>query len=239
MDYQVKIEIFEGPMDLLLHLIQKDDLDIYDIHIGQITEAYLGYIDLMKDLNLNVAGDFLVMAASLMQIKAKTLLPKETTEGEEGPDPRTELIQRLVEYQKFKEVSRMLGQKLETQKDVLYRGAPIFNKDDQILEISLDKLLDAFSEVLKTAQTEVRDILIEEIPVEVRIREVLDSLEAKSYLTFSDLFPEGTSHHLLVVTFLALLELIRLQQVRVTQADNFSEIHIERIAEAVEAAPAS
>lgn len=230
MDYQVKIDIFEGPMDLLLHLIQKNDLDIYDIPICQITNEYLSYIDLLKDLNLNIAGDFLVMASSLMQIKAKTLLPQEPNENnEEGPDPRAELVQRLVEYQRFKEVSKMLSGRFDAQKDVMYRGSPIFSKDDQILEVSLDKLLDGFKNVLRSADENIREIIVEEIPVEVRIREILDSLETRPYLTFSDLFPASASRKILVVSFLALLELIRLKQVRATQAASFGEIHIERV----------
>src|SRR4051812_34116609 len=109
MSYQVKINIFEGPLDLLLHLIQKNDLDIYDIPISDITREYLGYLDVLQELNLNVAGDFLVMAATLMQIKAKTLLPADPNEVSEGPDPRAELVQRLLEYQKFKEAARQIG----------------------------------------------------------------------------------------------------------------------------------
>lgn len=229
-DYQVKINIFEGPMDLLLHLIQKTDLDIYDIPICEITSEYLKYLDLLKELNLNVAGEFLLMASTLMQIKSHMLLPAEEGIGDlEGPDPRTELIQKLIEYQKFKAVSQMLKEKFDQQKDVFYRGAPIFDKDDQILEVSLETLLDAFQSVLETAETGVREYLVEEIPVEVRIREVLDILEARSFVTFQELFPKNATRKMLVVSFLALLELIRLRQVRVTQTENFSEIHIERI----------
>lgn len=228
MTYQVKIEIFEGPLDLLLHLIQKNDLDIYDIPISQITSEYLNYIDFLKELNLTVAGEFLVMAATLMQIKAKTLLPVDETNEEEGPDPRTELVQRLIEYQKFKEVSNTLAQKFESQRDVFYRGAPIFNKDEQTLDLSMAQLLEAFQGVLSTAESEVREILVEEIPVEVRIREILDILETQPFILFRDLFPSNASRRTMLVSFLALLELIRLHQVRVTQSDNFNDIHINR-----------
>ncbi len=112
MSYQVKINIFEGPLDLLLHLIQKNDLDIYDIPISDITAEYLNYVDILKDLNLNVAGEFLVMAATLMQIKARMLLPAEATAEGEGPDPRSELVQKLLEYQKFKEAAQILRQSI-------------------------------------------------------------------------------------------------------------------------------
>jgi segregation and condensation protein A len=127
-----------------------------------------------------------------------------------------------------------LGEKLEAQRDVFYRGAPIFSKDDQVLDIQLFKLLEAFKGVLETADTQVRDIIVEEIPVEVRIREILDILEAKPFVRFSDLFPEGAPRRTLIVTFLAMLELIRLKQVQVTQTDNFEEIHINKAANEME-----
>jgi len=232
MTYQVKINIFEGPLDLLLHLIQKNDLDIYDIPISEITTEYLNYLEFLKDLNLSVAGEFLVMAATLMQIKAKTLLPSDPLNPEDGPDPRAELIQKLLEYQKFKEAAKFLARGFEEQRDVFYRGAPIFNADDQTLDLPMDKLLDAFRDVLATAETSVREILFEEIPVEVRIREILDVLESKPFVAFSELFPAGSTRRALVVTFLAMLELIRLKQVRVSQPANFGEIHISRVQDA-------
>lgn len=230
MTYQVKINIFEGPLDLLLHLIEKNDLDIYDIPISDITAEYLNYLDFLKDLNLNVAGEFLVMAATLMQIKARTILPADISASElEGPDPREELVRKLLEYQKFKEAARFLAHGFEAQRDVFYRGAPIFNKEDQILDLSMAKLLEAFKGVLDTAETSVREILVEEIPVEVRIREILDVLEAKSYVSFSELFPKSSKRMTLVITFLALLELIRLKQARVTQPAHFGDIFINRV----------
>ena len=230
MSYQVKINIFEGPLDLLLHLIQKNDLDIYDIPISDITAEYLSYLDILKELNLNVAGEFLVMAATLMQIKARTLLPVDPATAEaEGPDPRAELVQKLLEYQKFKEAARFLAHGFEAQRDIYFRGAPMFGKEDQVLDLSMAKLLEAFREVLETAEVGVREILVEEIPVEVRIREILDVLETRPFVAFSELFPANSTRKTLVVTFLALLELIRLKQVRVTQPENFSEIHINRV----------
>lgn len=228
MSYQVKINIFEGPLDLLLHLIQKNDLDIYDIPISEITAEYLKYVELLKDLNLNVAGEFLVMATTLMQIKARMLLPAEATPEGEGPDPRAELVQKLLEYQKFKEAAQILAQQFENQRDVFYRGAPLFSKEDQVLDLPMAKLLEAFQGVLETADESVREILVEEIPVEVRIREIIDVLATRPFVNFSDLFPANSPRRALVVTFLALLELIRLKQVRVSQTDSFGEIHINR-----------
>ena len=229
MSYQVKINIFEGPLDLLLHLIQKNDLDIYDIPISDITAEYLNYVDILKDLNLNVAGEFLVIAATLMQIKARMLLPAEAVADGEGPDPRSELVQKLLEYQKFKEAAQILANQFETQRDVFYRGAPIFSKEDQVLDLPMSKLLEAFRDVLETADESVREILIEEIPVEVRIREILDVLATKPFVQFSELFPASSPRRALVVTFLALLELIRLKQVRVAQAESFGDIHINLV----------
>lgn len=239
MAYQVKIDIFEGPLDLLLHLIQKNDLDIYDIPISEITNEYLKYLEILKELNLSLAGEFLVMASTLMQVKARTLLPAESAQEGEGPDPRAELVQKLLEYQKFKEAAKFLGSGFEVQRDVFYRGAPIFGKEDQVLDLGLAKLLEAFQGVLETADKGVREILFEEIPVEVRIREILDVLESRSFVTFSELFPAGSSRKTLVVTFLALLELIRLKQVRVSQTSNFAEIHITRVTEAIAESAAS
>lgn len=231
MDYQVKIDIFEGPLDLLLHLIQKNDLEITDIPIAQITSEYLNYLDIFKELNLNVAGEFLVMATTLMQIKAQLLLPQDEQAAGEGPDPRAELVQRLLEYQKFKEAAKVLGDKFDLHRDIYYRGAPLFSREDQTLDLDLPQLVDAFQAVLASSETNIREILVEEIPVEVRIREILDVLETKPFVAFHELFPANASRNTLVVSFLALLELIRLHQVRVAQSANFGEIHISRVQE--------
>jgi segregation and condensation protein A len=153
------------------------------------------------------------------------------------------LVQRLLEYQKFKEASKFLGEQYDLHRDVYFRGAPVFQKEEEVLDVSLSKLLDAFGSVLEMADKGVREIIVEEIPVEVRIREILDIFEKKDFVTFSDLFTVGASRKKLVVTFLALLELIRLKQVRVTQTSSFAEIHIAKVKESdiapVEAAPAA
>ena len=141
--YEVHLENFEGPLDLLLFLIKKDDLDIYEIPIAKITEEYLATLDLMRELNLEVAGDFLVLAATLMQIKARALLPAPLDAEEGGPDPRAELIEKLLEYQKFKGAAAALGKRAETFKDVFYRGAPVFRDDEKSLDLNLFDLLSA------------------------------------------------------------------------------------------------
>jgi segregation and condensation protein A len=225
----VQLENFEGPLDLLLYLIKKSDLEIKDIPIAKITQEYLGYLDMMKDLNLETAGEFLVMASTLMQIKAQMLLPTADTESPEGPDPRTELINKLLEYQKFKEASSVLAGYQERMKDVYYRGVtPTFEDQDYTLTSSVFDLLSAFKKVLEAAPKEVGEILREEIPIEVKIREILDRLEESLSIAFIDLFPAGSRRIDKIVTFLALLELIRLNQAVARQQDIFGEIRIFR-----------
>ena len=140
----VHINVFEGPMDLLLHLIKKDNLDVADINVSEITKQYLDYLNVMKELNLEIAGDFLVMASTLMQIKAKSLLPSQVpTDSNEGPDPAKELIAKLMEYQKYKEAGKFLEEKLEENIDNFYKSAPIFDNGEKVLNIQLFDLLSA------------------------------------------------------------------------------------------------
>ncbi len=231
--YQVKLEIFEGPLDLLLYLIKKQDMDIRDISISAITQEYLGYIELMKDLNLEMAGEFLVMASTLLQIKARTLLPQDPAEqlAEEGPDPRAELVAKLLEYQKYKEAAKFLSDREASWKDVYYRNVtPAFAEDDMVLDATLFDLLDAFKDVLKTASDDVKEFLFEEIPIEQKIREVLDILESKEFIHFSELFTPQRSRRELIMIFLAVLELIRLKQISARQTDAFGEIRVYRMA---------
>ena len=149
--YEVHLEVFEGPLDLLLYLIRKDDLDIENIPIAKITSEYLGYLDLMKELNLDVAGDFLVMAATLMQIKAHALLPSQDGPELEGPDPRLELVGKLQEYQKFKEAAGFMQRRADDWSDVFYRSPPAFPERDKALNIRIFDLLTTLSEVLDRA----------------------------------------------------------------------------------------
>ena len=225
----VRLDVFEGPLDLLLYLIRKNDLDIRDIPIAEITQEYLSYLDLMKDLNLETAGDFLVMASTLMQIKAHMLLPSPETEADEGPDPRSELINKLLEYQQYKEAAGILGGYKEKAKDIFYRStAPPFGDEDFTLKASVFDLLGAFKRILEQAPREVGQILKEEIPLELKIREILDLLAEEASVAFEELFARGRRRIELIVTFLALLELIRLKQVVARQADIFGSIRIYR-----------
>ncbi len=186
----VSLEMFEGPLDLLLHLIKKSDLEISNIPIAQITHEYLGYLDLMKDLNLEMAGEFLVLASTLMQIKAQMLLPSpDVTDEETGPDPRAELVNKLLEYQRFKEAAGILSVYNEKAKDIYYRQVPPqFDHEDFMLRATVVDLLSAFKRVLDRAPREVGQILREEITIETKIREVLDRLEAKTSMAFEELF---------------------------------------------------
>lgn len=225
---EVRLENFEGPLDLLLHLIKKNDLDIYDIPISQITQEYLAYLDLLQELNLEMAGEYLVMATTLMEIKAHTLLPS-APEAPEGPDPRDALTQKLLEYQKYKEAAKRMEIDYEAAKDIFYRKAPPrFAEEEYALEASVFDLLEGFRKVLAEASEEVGEILYEEIPLEAKIREILDVLAQKASLTLEELFGYERRRRGLIVIFLALLELIRLKQVSARQATLFGEIRIFR-----------
>ena len=230
--YEVNLEVFEGPLDLLLHLIRKQDMDIQDIQISEITQEYLAYLQVMKEMNLDKAGEFLIMASTLMHIKSQMLLPKaENVDGESaGPDPRAELAARLEEYQKFKEVSKVLVAKELEGKEKFYRNVlPLFGKDEYTLQASIFDLIDAFKMVLQQAKDDVRELLYTDIPLEQKVREILDVLAEKKSVSFFEIFSDGRSRRELIVTFLALLELIRLKQIIARQSESLSEIWIYQV----------
>ncbi|GMV50233.1 segregation/condensation protein A [Nitrospirales bacterium NOB] len=238
--YQVKIENFEGPLDLLLHLIKKNEINIYDIPIALIARQYLDYLSVMKELNLAVAGEFLVMAATLLHIKSRMLLPVEeaTVDEEEGPDPREELVRRLLEYKQFKEAASQLDYKERLWRDVFPResGPPTdLKKDESLLdEVSLFDLVDALQAVLaRHPGKPLIEIIPDNLTVRTRMSAIIEALEAKESMPFTALF-EVSSHRLVViVTFLALLELIRIKVVRVFQAETFGNILVSRAFSAV------
>lgn len=239
-DYKVKLEVFEGPLDLLLYLIKKEEVDIYDIPIERITNQYMEYLTLMQMLNLEVAGEFLVMAATLMYIKSRMLLPADQqvtdTETEEGEDPRWELIRQLVEYKKFKDAGLQLGQREEQQANIFSRGSPDagteVDKDIPLAEVSIFDLINAFNEVLKkaSAREDFREIIEERFTVSDKIEEILYTLRDRSEMIFSELFATASSRAEVVVTFLALLELIRLKRLKVVQVEAFGEIQVLKVA---------
>ncbi|MDI6745395.1 MAG: segregation/condensation protein A [Thermodesulfovibrionales bacterium] len=232
--YNIKIPAFEGPLDLLLHLIKENKVDIYDIPIAVITGQYLHYIEIMKDLNLDVAGDFLVMAATLIHIKSRMLLPvDEEAPGEEQEDPRLELIHRLLEYQAFKDASLGLREREEEWMNIFHRE-PLKEDDEAVTEstehepylfdVNLFDLIGAFKKILDTAPPEVVQITREALTVKDKISHIMEMLENNDTVRFEDLFNEDRSRIQVVVTFVALLELIRLGLIRAYQEKDFGNI---------------
>jgi len=236
MGYEVKLEIFEGPLDLLLYLIKKNEIDIYDIPIALITEQYLSHIKMMKSLNLDVAGEYLVLAATLVHIKSKMLLPaqEEDTNGqEEEADPRSELVKQLLEYQVFKEAAMQLDQRPLLERDVFKRGRTDEDqyadggKDEVDAELSVFELIEAFYRIISTSEkTEFMEIDVETMSLAERINEILDRLNEKKKMTFTELMGGQTSRKSILYTFLAILELMRLRMIRVYQAGSFGVIRV-------------
>lgn len=235
--YEVHLEMFEGPLDLLLFLIKKNDLNVYDIPIAHITQEYLSYLDLLKDLNLDLAGDFLVLAATLMGIKARTLLPSQPEEGEEGPDPRAELVAKLLEYQKFKQAAKFLEVRDEQFKDVFYRGTPHFSESEKTLNLSFFDMMSALREILDRAQDTSREVAGEEYPIEEKIEKIKFLLEKKTFITWEEIFADERHRMGILSCFLALLELAKLQKIMIRQDAQFSKITIYKKVQAVEEAP--
>ncbi len=239
MTYKVQLPVFEGPLDLLLYLIKKDEINIYDIPISKITEQYLEYLEMMKLLDLDIAGEFIVMAATLMQIKSRMLLPEDKAEEElkEEQDPREELVRRLIEYKKFKEVASELKGLHQKQKDAFTRNPGLpkpepGEKDDTYFEASLFDLITAFSKVLKDVPKEAfHKVVKDEFTVSDKIHDVLHYLTEKPKLYFSELFKKARNKHEIVSIFLALLELVKLKEVVVVQSAPFAEIEVIRNSE--------
>ncbi|MBN2830947.1 MAG: segregation/condensation protein A [Candidatus Omnitrophica bacterium] len=236
MNYKIKLEIFEGPLDLLLYLVKKDHLNIYDIPISKVTEQYLQYINLMQLLDLNIAGEFLVMAATLMQIKSKMLLPVQEGEGkeEEQEDPREELVRRLLEYEKFKEIAENLRQKETDQREVFKRPkTEIDSKEAEgkevYFEASIFDLINAFSKALKDVPKEVfYEVVKDQFTVEQATHDILHLLLVKSKVKLSELFAKSKNKMDIIVTFLTVLELIRIKEIVARQDQLFEDIEILR-----------
>lgn len=237
MGYKLKLDVFEGPLDLLLYLIKKDDIDITDIPISQVTDQYMQYIEMMQMLDLDIVGDFLVMAATLMQIKSRMLLPPDPSEVEEEEvDPRDELARRLLEYKKFKEIAEALKEKEELRRDLFARvvdAQAVQNLRDEAKEVyfeaSLFDLISALSEALrKTPEEVIHEIITEEHTVEQKIHDVLHLLLDTPAVRLNDLFAKSKNKIEVIVTFLAVLELIRLKEVRAVQQGPFADIEIMR-----------
>jgi segregation and condensation protein A len=232
MSYQIKLEIFEGPMDLLLYLIQKHELDIYSIPIALITQQYLEYIDLMKSLDMEIAGDFLVMASTLTHIKSRMLLPPSgEAEGEDGVDPREELIRRLLEYKSFKEAASSLQDREEAWSKVYVRpaeAAPAVAPDDEplLFDFHLFDLLAALKDVMARVPDSEFEVTAETVSITEKISQILARLETADSLLFAELFEGNTSKLQVIGTFLALLELIKTRVIRAVQIEQFGAIRI-------------
>ena len=229
--YGIKLEVFEGPLDLLLYLIRKSEIDIYDIPVAVITTDYLTYLNRVQLRDLEQAGDFILMAATLMRIKSQMLLPREIEPGEGEEDPRQELVRRLLEYQQFKEIAEWLAEQGLEHRDIFPSSVPSSADElevESVHPVSLFDLLSAYKHVLDhVSDTVVHRIVEEEISIEMCIEIVLGELEHQDRLRFFGLV-EGKSKRALVATFIGVLELLKLQRIRVQQARPFDEIWIER-----------
>ena len=243
--YHVRLPVFDGPLDLLLHLIRKNEVDIYDIPIAAITRQYLETLELMRELNLDVAGEFVFMAATLIHIKSKMLLPPPHEDGTEDEieDPRAELVARLLEYQQYKEAAQVLYERQTLRSAVWLRSetslasirAEEANNQEDLVDVDLFELLTAFRSVMERLRQR-RDITFEKetVTIEEMIQILSDRVSPGSSVSFEQLFEGVTSRILLVVTFLAILEMVRLQVLRIYQQKPFGTIHVSRPAEAVE-----
>lgn len=239
---RVQLEIFEGPLDLLLHLIKKNEVSITDIPIATITEQYLATLEVMQTLNLDVAGEFLVMAATLIHIKSRMLLPVTDTEEdeEEGADPRAELMRRLLEYQRFKDAADQLERRELLTRDVFVRSAAPAEETPApgFRELSVFELLTALKRVLdRLPKDVVHEVLLDKITVREKMTLLLDQLRAQGKILFESLFAEVKSRMEVVVTFLAMLELVKVRAIRIFQEEAAGPIQIEAAA-GIENAPA-
>ena len=241
-EYKVQFEVFEGPLDLLLHLVKKQEVDIWEVNLTKLATEFVEYVDLMREFDLEIAGEFLVMAATLMYIKSKELLPadqqvKPEGEEEDEEDPRWELIRKLVEYKKFKDAAGQLQELEARQEDIFVRqpGKPEFEPEpvSQRGEASIFDLINAVNAVLKRYgdRAEVRDIFEDKWTVSEKIEALRQLIQAKPLVKFTELFSDATSRSEVVVTFLALLELIRMKQLICAQEAAFGEIMIQRAPE--------
>ena len=229
--YQIRLDHFEGPMDLLLHLIRRDKIDIYDIPISHITHEYLSYIEIMKELELEVAGEFFVMAATLMRIKVQMLLPKRAVEEEEE-DPREELVRNLIEYRKFKKAADHLAGRESSRRDVFVRPVPKYiEEEDNIpkMELSLFDLMDAFKSILEDLKKEITySVEVETHTVDKKIDFIHKRINSNSEVLFSELFEKAVNRVEIIVTLMAILELVRSGFIIARQMSNSNDIWLYR-----------
>jgi segregation and condensation protein A len=234
-DYAIKLDIFEGPLDLLLYLIKKNEIDIYNIPVALITEQYLQYLKIIKSLNLDLAGEYLVMASTLVHIKSKMLLPvpDEPSEEETDEDPRAELVRQLLEYQTFKEAATALEARPHLDRDVFTRSVPIDNleklteEDDDLMEVNVFELIEAFHRLVsRIDKKELLEIDLEKMSLADIINDVMERLTREKNLTFEELLGEKIDRRRIIYTFLAILELIKMKMVKAYQTSAFGVIRI-------------
>ncbi len=242
MSYKVKLNFFEGPLDLLLFLIKKERIDVYDIPISIITEQYLAYMKMLQLLDLDIAGEFLVMAATLMHIKSRMLLPPDETpeDEEEAEDPRDELVRKLLEYKKYKEAASSLQGMRDASKEVFLRSGKegnekvLIKEEGDYFEASLFDLISAFRKVLKgIPKSTFHKVVKDKVTVADKIHVIYHILAGQKRVIFSDLFTEAVDRDEVIATFLAVLELIKMREVVVMQKGPFGEIEILRNPELV------
>ena len=230
MSILIQLEKFSGPLDLLLHLIKTNEMDIYDIQMVEITEQYLTIIEQMKQLDLDVAGEFLLMAATLIHIKSRLLLPiSEELEEEEGEDPRAELVRRLLEYQRYKDAAESLAEMPLLDRDTFvsqFTPQELLGEAEDDVTVGVYQLAEAFHRLLKDAPVEVfHEVVREQLSVAEHVQLVLQRLtEQKGRISFREIFPDKPTRQELVVTFLASLELVKMRMIKVEQANEFGEI---------------
>jgi segregation and condensation protein A len=235
-DYAIKLDIFEGPLDLLLYLIKKNEIDIYNIPVALITEQYLQYLKIIKSLNLDLAGEYLVMASTLIHIKSKLLLPvpEEPTEEEADEDPRAELVRQLLEYQSFKDAAVDLAKRPLLERDVFTRSASITaemeeaaDSEDELMEVSIFELIEAFHRLVsRIDKNDLLEIDMEKISIADIINDVMERLNREKNLTFEELLGERIDRRRIIYTFLAILELIKLKMVKAYQTSAFGVIRV-------------
>lgn len=232
--FAVQLENFTGPLDLLLHLIRKNEVEITDIPIAEITAQYLAIIDGMQSLNLDVAGEFLLMAATLLHIKSRLLLPQVSDDGgdeAEEDDPRAELVRRLLEYQKYKEAALRLDEQPQLHRDLFTRGAPapelLEDAEEELVAVGLYELVEALQHLLRERPAPtMHEVNVDQLSVSERINQILTALQGQQSLAFTELFAAAGGRAEVIVTFLAMLELVKLRLVKLLQSRRFCTIWV-------------
>jgi segregation and condensation protein A len=233
-NYSIKLDIFEGPLDLLLYLIKKNEIDIYNIPIALITEQYLGYLKMIKELNLDLAGEYLVMASTLIHIKSRMLLPVPEEPEEDEEDPRAELVRQLLEHKKFKDIAENLAGRPLLERDVFIRAAVLpeaiekpTTDEEELIEASVFDLIEAFHRMISQMDKKVlMEIDLEKLSLTDIINDVMDQLSVTRSITFDDLLKEKRDRRRIIYTFLAILELIKLRMIKAYQTSMFGVIRI-------------